>query len=64
MSGEDAAPVPALAYRDDFWRSLFYFNVYRCLVPVVLVALWMFDSKMLFGSSQPSLFIWSMGLYA
>jgi two-component system, NtrC family, sensor histidine kinase PilS len=64
MSGEDAAPVPALAYRDDFWRSLLYFNVYRCLVPVVLVALWMFDSKMLFGSSQPQLFIWSMGLYA
>ncbi|MCE2949575.1 MAG: two-component system sensor histidine kinase NtrB [bacterium] len=64
------APIPSAgmapnpAYRDDFWRSLLYFNIYRFLVPVVLVAIWLLDREMLFGHSQPQLFLWSMGLYA
>ncbi len=52
------------ASRDDFWRSLLYFNVYRCLVPVVMLAIWLLDRQMLFGRSQPELFLWAMGLYA
>ncbi len=60
MAGAAASP----AHRDDFWRSLLYFNIYRALVPVVMIAIWMFDRKILFGSTHPQLFIWSMALYA
>jgi two-component system, NtrC family, sensor histidine kinase PilS len=61
MAGADAAP--ATVYRDDFWRSLLYFNVYRCLVPVVMIAVWLLDRQMLFGRSQPQLFLWALGIY-
>lgn len=64
MSGAGVIENPGLAYRDDFWRSLYYFNVYRCLVPVVMIAIWLLDRQMLFGRSQPQLFLWAMGLYA
>ena len=60
----EAAPAQAPAYRDEFWRSLLYFNIYRSLVPVVLIAIWLIDEQGMFGSRLPQLFLWSMGLYA
>ena len=59
-----AAAVPATVYRDDFWRSLLYFNVYRGLVPVVMFAIWLLDQDLLFGRAKPQLFFWVMALYA
>jgi two-component system sensor histidine kinase PilS (NtrC family) len=59
-----AAAVPATVYRDDFWRSLLYFNVYRALVPVVMFAIWLLDQDLLFGRAKPQLFFWVMALYA
>lgn len=64
MAGTGVFASAGEASRDDFWRSLLYFNVYRCLVPVVMLAVWVLDQQLLFGQSQPQLFLWAMGLYA
>ena len=37
MAGAVAVASAGRASRDDYWRSLLYFNVYRCLVPVVML---------------------------
>ncbi|MBC7782095.1 MAG: PAS domain-containing protein [Proteobacteria bacterium] len=58
------ASAPVAAYRDEFWRSLLYFNVYRSLIPVVLVTIWLVGDQLLFGTQHPQLFLWSVGLYA
>ena len=51
------APIPG-AHSEQFWRSLFYFNVYRLLVALLLllsVAVW--GSNLLFGSRDLALFV-------
>ncbi len=60
------APSAVLAgeQRAEFWRSLLYFNVYRSLVPVTLIAVVLMGGEPLFGAEAPKLFLWSMGLYA
>lgn len=61
MTEPASTAVPA--FRDDFWRSLLYFNVYRLLVPVVLIAIWQIDDKGLVGNHAPQLFLWSVAIY-
>jgi two-component system, NtrC family, sensor histidine kinase PilS len=51
-------------YGDEFWRSLLYFNIYRSLVPVTLIAIVLVSGEQLFGAELPGVFLWSMGLYA
>lgn len=63
MAGTGVVAPAVHVYRDDFWRSLLYFNVYRCLVPLVLIAVWLLDRQLVFGQSQPKLFVWATGLY-
>jgi two-component system sensor histidine kinase PilS (NtrC family) len=51
------APYPG-AHSEQFWRSLFYFNVYRLLVALLLllsVAIW--GSNLWFGSRDLALFV-------
>jgi len=51
------APYPG-AHSEQFWRSLFYFNVYRLLVALLLllsVAIW--GSNLWFGSRDLTLFV-------
>jgi two-component system sensor histidine kinase PilS (NtrC family) len=55
--GAEEAPAPA-EHGEPFWRSLFYFNVYRLLVAVLLllsVAVW--GTNLWFGSRDLTLFI-------
>ena len=51
-------PAPAGELVEPFWRSLFYFNVYRLLVALLLlmsVAVW--GSSLWFGSRDLTLFV-------
>jgi two-component system sensor histidine kinase PilS (NtrC family) len=55
---EADAPAPAGEQVEPFWRSLFYFNVYRLLVALLLlmsVAVW--GSSLWFGSRDLTLFV-------
>jgi two-component system sensor histidine kinase PilS (NtrC family) len=52
------APLSPGAHSEQFWRSLFYFNVYRLLVALLLllsVAIW--GSNLWFGSRDLGLFV-------
>ncbi|MGH8621701.1 MAG: PAS domain-containing protein, partial [Burkholderiales bacterium] len=52
------APPDPGAHSEQFWRSLFYFNVYRLLVALLLllsVAIW--GSNLWFGSRDQALFV-------
>jgi len=52
------APAPSGEHLDSFWRSLFYFNVYRLLVALLLLvtmAIW--GAHLWFGSRDPILFV-------
>jgi two-component system sensor histidine kinase PilS (NtrC family) len=53
-----AGPAGTAAYPDSFWRSLFFFNVYRLIVAVLLltvVAIW--GNTLQFGSHDLTLFV-------
>ena len=55
---EPGVPAQAGGHAEPFWRSLFYFNVYRLLVALLLllsVAIW--GSNLWFGSRDLTLFI-------
>lgn len=60
-----AEPVaPAGAYPDSFWRSLFYFNVYRLIIAVLVltvVAVW--GNTVQFGARDQTLFVAAAGTY-
>ena len=52
-----AAPLPA-SFPEPFWRSLFFFNVYRLIVALLLlliVAIW--GNTLWFGSCDMTLFV-------
>jgi len=54
---EGAVPAPTGEHLDSFWRSLFYFNVYRLFVALLLLmtmAIW--GAHLWFGSRDPTLF--------
>src|SRR5689334_7777540 len=54
---DGAVPAPAGERLDSFWRSLFYFNVYRLFVALLLLmtmAVW--GAHLWFGSRDPTLF--------
>lgn len=44
------------SYTDQFWHSLFYFNVYRIAVVICLIAIWKFQLSN-FGGHNYSLFL-------
>lgn len=59
----DLPGEPALS--DSFWRSLFFFNVYRLLVAIVLLTVVLaWGERIQFGSRDPVLFMITSGLYA
>ena len=50
--------------QSEFWRPLFYFNVYRlagAVVLLVMVTVW--GSSLQFGSRDYALFVWLTGFY-
>ncbi|MDH5534500.1 MAG: ATP-binding protein [Betaproteobacteria bacterium] len=57
--------TPAAEYPDSYWRSLFYFNVYRLIVALLLlgiVAIW--GNSLTFGSRDLTVFVVAAGGYA
>ncbi len=55
---EDATPA-------DFWRSLYYFNLYRLtLAGFILFIALVFDAESMFGTVKGQLFLMTGGLYA
>ncbi len=49
---------------ETHWRSLFFFNVYRLIVAVLLMAAVVIFSDTVFGSRNTALFLYASGLYA
>lgn len=61
---EADAPAPAGEHAEPFWRSLFYFNVYRLLVALLLlmsVAIW--GTTLWLGSRDLTLFVVASVVY-
>jgi len=57
--------APAAEYPDSYWRSLFFFNVYRLIVAALLlgiVAIW--GNSLAFGSRDLVVFVVAAGGYA
>jgi len=57
-----AAELPALsaaARANSYWGSLFYFNVYRCIVAAVLLLSAVVFPEAVFGSRSPGLYLYS-----
>ena len=52
------------AASESQWRSLFFFNVYRLIVAVLLIASVGIFSDSVFGSRNAALFLYAAGLYA
>ena len=48
--------VPEGGYPDSYWRSLFYFNVYRTIVAALLLITAQVFEDSVFGSRSGSLF--------
>lgn len=59
-TGADALGITA----DTRWRSLFFFNVYRLIVALLLIAAVGIFSDSVFGSRNPALFLYAGSLYA
>jgi two-component system sensor histidine kinase PilS (NtrC family) len=51
--------LPAAAYPDSYWRSLFYFNVYRTIVAALLLITAQVFEDSVFGSRSGSLFLYA-----
>jgi len=54
---EAYAAAPPGEQSEPFWRSLFYFNVYRLLVALLLLAVAIWGGNLWFGSRNLTLFI-------
>src|SRR5215210_398560 len=55
--------VPDGAYPDSYWRSLFYFNVYRTIVATLLLITAHVFEDSVFGSRSGSLFLYTSFAY-
>src|SRR3954471_9566896 len=59
-SGLEAAADPS----DSYWRSLFLFNGYRCIVALVLLSVTaIFGRQLTFGSADFELFVYTAAAY-
>ena len=63
--GDDGAPLPRPSPAEDgrasdaYWRSLFFFNAYRFVVAVVLLAAFLvFGDRLAFGSTNNALYLY------
>ena len=67
MSSPSAAvgAIASSAERPDYyWRSLLYFNIYRCVLALILtVTPMLFGGELPFGSANPILYKYVCGLY-
>src|SRR3954453_668350 len=59
LMGRPQSPVPEGAYPDSYWRSLFYFNVYRTIVAALLLVTAQVFEDSVFGSRSGSLFLYA-----
>lgn len=60
----DRSTTPNAASADTHWRSLFFFNVYRLIVALLLMISVGVFSDTVFGSRNTGLFLYAGGLYA
>jgi two-component system sensor histidine kinase PilS (NtrC family) len=54
---------PLQGYPDSYWRSLFYFNVYRLIVATLLLVTAAVFADSVFGSRSLTLFLYASGGY-
>lgn len=62
-SWQSTASTPATTHPEPFWRSLFYFNVYRLLMASGIVATTWLSPESSFGSYNPRLFLYTALAY-
>src|SRR6478736_6139442 len=55
--------IPDAGYTDSYWRSLFYFNVYRLIVATLLLVTAVVFSDSVFGSRNMQLYLYSSAAY-
>jgi len=63
LMGRAQSLVPEGAYPDSYWRSLFYFNVYRTIVAALLLVTAQVFEDSVFGSRSGSLFLYASFAY-
>ncbi len=60
---QSTSGTPEAAHSEQFWRSLFYFNVYRIMVAgVIIMITWMVSDSVL-GSYNPQFFFYATLTY-
>ncbi len=62
-SWQSTAGTPAATHPEPFWRSLFYFNVYRLLIASGIVVITWLSPESSFGSYNPQLFLYTALAY-
>lgn len=62
-SRQSTAVTPAATHPEPFWRSLFYFNVYRLLIASGIVVITWLSPESSFGSYNPQLFLYTALAY-
>ncbi len=62
-SWQSTADTSATTYPEPFWRSLFYFNVYRLLMASGIVVTTWLSPESSFGSYNPRLFLYAALTY-
>src|SRR5262245_37480504 len=55
--------IPETGQPDSYWRSLFYFNVYRMIVAMLLLVTATVFEDSVFGSRSPTLFLYATLTY-
>ena len=63
MALHDRGVLPNAAFPESYWRSLFYFNVYRLIVTTLLLVTAAVFEGSVFGSRSLSLFLYSAVAY-
>jgi two-component system, NtrC family, sensor histidine kinase PilS len=63
LMGRPHSLVPEGGYPDSYWRSLFYFNVYRTIVAALLLVTAQVFEDSVFGSRSGSLFLYTSFAY-
>lgn len=58
-----ASDTPEATLLEQFWRSLFYFNVYRIMMVIVIITITWMMSDPVFGSHNPQFFLYVALIY-
>ena len=60
---QPTSDTPEAALSEQFWRSLFYFNVYRSMAVIVIILITWIARDSVLGSYNPQLFFYVALIY-